>query len=77
MCRVFVTHPYSLHLGPEGIQQLKQDQTQRVNVHFVRVRVSRELRGQKGKICNMRCKVSKRQETKFSFFFCCLFSFSD
>lgn len=38
-----LTHPHSLHLRPERIQQLKQDQTQRVNVHFVRVRVSREL----------------------------------
>lgn len=47
MC--LLTHPHSLHLGPERIQQLKQDQTQRVNVHFVRVRVSRELPGQKGK----------------------------
>ncbi len=44
-----LTHPHSLHLRPERIQQLKQDQTQRVNVHFVRVRVSRELSGQKGK----------------------------
>ena len=44
-----LTHPHSLHLGPERIQQLKQDQTQRVNVHFVRVRVSRELRGRKGR----------------------------
>lgn len=38
-----LTHPHSLHLGAEGIQQLKQDQTQRVYVYFVRVRVSREL----------------------------------
>lgn len=43
MC--LLTHPHSLHLGAEGIQQLEQDQTQRVNVHFVRVRVPRELRG--------------------------------
>ena len=48
-----LTHPHSLHLGPERIQQLKQDQTQRVNVHFVRVRVSRELSGQKGKVKKM------------------------
>lgn len=40
-----LTHPHSLHLGPERTQQLKQDQTQRVNVHFMRVRVSRELPG--------------------------------
>lgn len=47
MC--LLTHPHSLHLGPERIQQLKQDQTQRVNVHFMGVRVSRELRRQKNK----------------------------
>ena len=41
MC--LVTHPHSLHLGPERIQQLEQDQSQRVDVHFMRVRVSREL----------------------------------
>lgn len=35
MC--LLTHPNSLHLGPERIQQLKQDQTQRVNIHFMRV----------------------------------------
>lgn len=45
MC--LLTHPHSLHLGPERIQQLKQDQSQRVNVHFMRVRVSRELPGKK------------------------------
>lgn len=42
---MLLTHPHSLHLRPEGVQQLKQDQTQRVNVHFVGVRVSRELPG--------------------------------
>lgn len=47
MC--FLTHPHSLHLSPERIQQLKQDQTQRVNIHFMRVGVSRELQGQRGK----------------------------
>lgn len=41
-----LTHPHSLHLCPEGIQQLKQDQTQRVNVHFMRVGVSRKLRNE-------------------------------
>lgn len=51
-----LTHLYSLHLRPEGTQQLKQDQTQRVNVHFVRVGVPRELQ------TNVRtCKKTQNQ----------------
>ena len=38
-----LTYPYSLHLRSEWTEQLKQDQTQRVDVYFVRVRVSRKL----------------------------------
>lgn len=56
MLMCLLTHPDSLHLGPERIQKLKQDQTQRVNVHFVRVRVSRELSGQNGEESNVRLK---------------------
>lgn len=42
----FLTYPYSLHLGAEGKEQLKQDQPQGVDVHFVRVGVPRELQGE-------------------------------
>lgn len=68
MC--FLTHPHSLHLSPERIQQLKQDQTQRVYIHFMRVGVSRELQGQKGNhIISPDCR-SRKPRTKC----CCFFS---